>query len=69
MDVQQATPISGSSNRLFSGGYFKRFRGGTLQPWVANPDYRDKLTLEERITLTFLQVSSLLQLSICSRQD
>ncbi|GHJ86654.1 hypothetical protein NliqN6_3056 [Naganishia liquefaciens] len=47
------------------GGYFKRFRGGTLQPWVANPDYRDKLTLEERITLTFLQADQL----VLSRED
>lgn len=41
-----------------SGGYFKRFNGGALQPWVHHPDYRDRLTLEERLTLTFLQVRS-----------
>jgi hypothetical protein len=46
------------SNASLSGGYFKRFKGGALQPWVHHPDYRDKLTLEERITLTFLQVRS-----------
>ncbi|KAI5452240.1 Protein phosphatase 2C 6 [Naganishia albida] len=47
------------------GGYFKRFRGGALQPWVQHPDYRDKLTLEERITLTFLQADQL----VLSRED
>ncbi|KAJ9127632.1 hypothetical protein QFC24_001042 [Naganishia onofrii] len=47
------------------GGYFKRFRGGALQPWVQHPDYRDKMTLEERITLTFLQADQL----VLSRED
>lgn len=46
-----------SEGTVIVGGYFKRFRGGTLQPWVQHPDYRDMLTLEERVTLTFLQVN------------
>ena len=38
------------------GGYFKRFKGGLLSPWI-NP-FRDggEMDLHARATLTFLQV-------------
>jgi protein phosphatase PTC6 len=44
------------------GGYFRRFRGGALQPWAQNwhlEDYEHtemNLTLEAYATLAFLQV-------------
>ncbi|KAH8120113.1 phosphatase 2C-like domain-containing protein [Phellopilus nigrolimitatus] len=36
------------------GGYFKRFRGGVLQPWIAQPACQNELDLEARATLAFL---------------
>jgi hypothetical protein len=39
------------------GGYFKRFRGGVLREWVGHPALRERLNLEERVTLAFLTVS------------
>lgn len=38
------------------GGYFKRFRGGVLAPWIAEPPTEDPLDLETRATLTFFEV-------------
>lgn len=38
------------------GGYFKRFRGGVLQPWIAQPACQNELDLEARATLAFLSV-------------
>jgi hypothetical protein len=40
-----------------AGGYFRRFKGGALSRWVGNPGFRDRMTLEERTTLAFLEVS------------
>ena len=43
------------------GGYFRRFSGGVLAPWVdpESPDYQKDLDLEARATLTFFEVSAL----------
>ncbi len=49
-DVRLAPPL---------GGYFRRFRGGALNKWVENPELRERMTIEERATLAFLQVSRL----------
>lgn len=39
------------------GGYFKRFRGGILAPWIHDPPPEDLLLdLETRATLTFFTV-------------
>ncbi|KAJ2920813.1 hypothetical protein H1R20_g16280, partial [Candolleomyces eurysporus] len=38
------------------GGYFKRFRGGVLAPWITDPPSQELLDLETRATLTFFQV-------------
>lgn len=38
------------------GGYFKRFRGGALAPWIEQPDSSDVLDLEARATLAFFEV-------------
>lgn len=46
------------------GGYFRRWRGGALQRWTkwasGTPAEagKDRLTLDERLTLAFLKVSS-----------
>ncbi|EIN14106.1 protein serine/threonine phosphatase 2C [Punctularia strigosozonata HHB-11173 SS5] len=37
------------------GGYFKRFRGGALAPWV-HGDCKDEMDLEARATLAFFDV-------------
>ncbi|KAI5122573.1 hypothetical protein M0805_004790 [Coniferiporia weirii] len=37
------------------GGYFKRFRGGVLQPWLTKPPSGGELDLEARATLAFLE--------------
>lgn len=39
------------------GGYFRRFRGGVLEPW-ANPETETayNMTLQAYLTLAFLQV-------------
>lgn len=45
------------------GGYFRRWRGGALQRWTkwasGTPaeEGKDRLTLDERLTLAFLKVS------------
>ncbi|KAH6916840.1 phosphatase 2C-like domain-containing protein [Coprinopsis sp. MPI-PUGE-AT-0042] len=38
------------------GGYFKRFRGGVLSPWVNEPPSSEPMDLEARATLTFFEV-------------
>ncbi|KAI0715299.1 protein serine/threonine phosphatase 2C [Earliella scabrosa] len=44
------------------GGYFRRFSGGVLAPWVdpESPDYQKDLDLEARATLTFFEVDKIL---------
>jgi len=42
------------------GGYFKRFRGGLLQPWVENPDTDTGLDMDARSTLAFLKADKLI---------
>lgn len=39
------------------GGYFKRFKGGALAPWIGGDNTED-LTLEARATLAFFEVIS-----------
>ena len=48
------------------GGYFKRFDGGLLSPWI-NP-FRDggEMDLHARATLTFFQVRTLLRIVVLS---
>ena len=40
------------------GGYFKRFKGGAIAPWIDGTN-QEELTLEARATLTFFEVSFL----------
>jgi hypothetical protein len=53
------------------GGYFRRFRGGALEPWAQTGWDLDEhtemnLTLEAYATLAFLQVNNyLLQICLC----
>ncbi|EJD04167.1 protein serine/threonine phosphatase 2C [Fomitiporia mediterranea MF3/22] len=37
------------------GGYFRRFRGGVLQPWLTRPPSEQEMDLEARATLAFLE--------------
>jgi protein phosphatase PTC6 len=39
------------------GGYFKRFKGGALSPWVEGNNSAE-LSLEARATLAFFEVSA-----------
>lgn len=39
------------------GGYFKRFKGGPLTPWLAG-DNDEEMDLEARATLAFFEVRS-----------
>jgi len=39
------------------GGYFKRFRGGPLAPWIHGAESREEMDLQARATLTFFQAS------------
>ena len=41
------------------GGYFRRFNGGVLAPWIdpTAPSYQEELDLEARATLAFFEVS------------
>ncbi|KAJ3515286.1 hypothetical protein NLJ89_g1864 [Agrocybe chaxingu] len=41
------------------GGYFKRFRGGALAPWV-EPGNSEEMTLDARATLAFFEVDKTL---------
>ena len=38
------------------GGYFKRFKGGALSPWIEG-NSNTELSLEARATLAFFEVS------------
>ena len=38
------------------GGYFKRFRGGALTPWIHHSDSLPVMDLEARSTQTFFEV-------------
>ncbi|KAI0800963.1 protein serine/threonine phosphatase 2C [Fomes fomentarius] len=44
------------------GGYFRRFKGGVLAPWVNPdaPDFQKDLDLETRATLAFFEVDKIL---------
>lgn len=41
------------------GGYFKRFQGGALAPWIKSPESGGILDLEARATLAFFEVCPL----------
>lgn len=41
------------------GGYFKRFKGGALAPWIEASDNAPALDLEARATEAFFEVSLL----------
>lgn len=38
------------------GGYFRRFQGGPLAPWVKDPNYPEEMDLNARATLAFFEV-------------
>ncbi|KAF7339564.1 Protein phosphatase 2C 4 [Mycena sanguinolenta] len=38
------------------GGYFKRFKGGALAPWISNPETAPPLDLEARMAQAFFEV-------------
>lgn len=40
------------------GGYFKRFRGGALAPWVHGTEVSQTMDLEARATQAFFEVSA-----------
>ncbi|TDL28693.1 protein serine/threonine phosphatase 2C [Rickenella mellea] len=42
------------------GGYFKRFRGGALNPWLHNPPSSQPMDLEARATMAFFQADRIL---------
>lgn len=44
------------------GGYFRRFNGGVLAPWIDpdSPDFQRELDLEARATLAFFEVRAAL---------
>ncbi|KAI0660382.1 protein serine/threonine phosphatase 2C [Cubamyces menziesii] len=44
------------------GGYFRRFNGGVLAPWIDpdSPDFQQELDLEARATLAFFEVDKIL---------
>ena len=42
------------------GGYFKRFRGGALAPWLTNPPSTLVMDLEARATMAFLEADRIL---------
>lgn len=41
------------------GGYFKRFKGGALAPWINGIEGTPELDLEARTTLAFFEVGAL----------
>ena len=47
------------------GGYFKRFRGGALAPWIHGTERNPEMDLEARATQTFFEVGALLKPFIC----
>jgi protein phosphatase PTC6 len=40
------------------GGYFRRFKGGVLAPWISNPADGGEFDLEARATTAFFEVSN-----------
>jgi protein phosphatase PTC6 len=38
------------------GGYFKRFKGGVLAPWIQDAENTSELDLEARVTQAFFEV-------------
>ena len=40
------------------GGYFKRFKGGALSPWIEGTEGKPELDLEARAALAFFEVLS-----------
>ena len=40
------------------GGYFKRFKGGALQPWVNGTEGTPEMDLEARATQAFFEVGA-----------
>jgi protein phosphatase PTC6 len=44
------------------GGYFKRFRGGALTPWIHGTEGKSEMDLEARATQTFFEVGALLNI-------
>ncbi|KAJ3558530.1 hypothetical protein NM688_g870 [Phlebia brevispora] len=52
------------------GGYFRRFKGGVLAPWI-KPDSREakrKLDLEARATLAFFEIDRLLAIEKAAKE-
>jgi hypothetical protein len=47
------------------GGYFKRFTGGALAPWIPEFDGQPELDLEARATLAFFEVFFLMYTMEC----
>ncbi len=46
------------------GGYFKRFRGGALAPWIHHTEGTPELDLEARATQAFFEVRVLRRTSV-----
>ncbi|EPQ60550.1 protein serine/threonine phosphatase 2C [Gloeophyllum trabeum ATCC 11539] len=46
------------------GGYFKRFTGGALAPWIHGPEGTEEMDLEARATLAFFEVDRHLSMDI-----
>jgi protein phosphatase PTC6 len=40
------------------GGYFKRFRGGALAPWIHGTEGKPEMDLEARATQAFFEVGT-----------
>ncbi|CDO73518.1 hypothetical protein BN946_scf185013.g153 [Trametes cinnabarina] len=49
------------------GGYFRRFNGGSLAPWIDpdSPEFQQELDLEARATLAFFEVRGAKSASYC----
>ncbi|KAH7912603.1 phosphatase 2C-like domain-containing protein [Hygrophoropsis aurantiaca] len=50
------------------GGYFKRFRGGALAPWIHKTEGTPPLDLEARATQAFFEVDRLLSIENAARK-
>ncbi|ORY25947.1 phosphatase 2C-like domain-containing protein [Naematelia encephala] len=61
-----------SWTRARHGGYFKRWRGGALQKWTkwgqSSSEERERMTLEERLTLAFVEADKAILTGIESAQ-
>lgn len=53
------------------GGYFKRFKGGVLAPWIRpdSPQANSKLDLEARATLAFFEVDKTLSIEKAAHES